>query len=84
MNIPNWGFDDPLDSGKIRFKVRNQETRVLIADYNIEIEDVEKQIKKLYPKVRVRKVGLSTLYLRMKMTKNKMQITKNYLEFMFN
>lgn len=84
MNNHTLWFTDHLDSGKIRFKIRNQETKVQIADYDIEIDDVINHIKKLYPKMRIRKVDLSVFYLKTKMTRKKMQITKDYLEFMFN
>lgn len=84
MNNTVFRFSDPLNSGKIRFKVMNQETKVQIADYDIEIDDVVNHIKKLYPKMRIRRVDLSVFYLKTKMTRKKMQITKDYLEFMFN
>ena len=83
INHTLW-FTDPLLTGKFRFKVRNQETKVQIADYDIEIDDVVNHIKKLYPKMRIRKVDLSVFYLKSKMSRKKMQITKDYLEFVFN
>lgn len=84
MNNHTLWFTDPLDAGKFRFKIRNQETKVQIADYDIEIDDVVNHIKKLYPKMRIRKVDLSVFYLKSKMSRKKMQITKDYLEFVFN
>lgn len=84
MNNHTLWFTDPLDTGKFRFKVSNQETRVKIADYDIEIDDVVNHIKKLYPKMRIRKDDLSVFCLKSKMTRKKMQITKDYLEFVFN
>ena len=69
---------------KFWINVQNKETCIKVTGGAVIIEDVVVQIKKLYPKVQIRCVGLSTAYLRMKMTKTQQQIVHDYLSFMFN
>lgn len=69
---------------KCRINVQNKETCVHIVAGSASNDEVAKHVQKLHPRVRIRLVGNSRMYLRMKMTKVQIQALKDYLEFVFN